>query len=443
MPVPGGPHRMIDCRRSRSIACAQRAAGREQRRPGRRTRRACADACARPAEQPIGRPASRRGSSSNRVDIRAPRGRCRAASYRISAAATATLSDSTARCIGNASARSVGGVDQPHRAGRHPRRRGAIAAGRAESHVGERRRRRAGPSATTPMPCRRRAARSRRPAAARAATGSRNVLPIAPRSAFQPNGFGGSVARDDAGRAAGFGGPHDRADVAGVLHAAQISTSGWRPDADARHRPRSECSRQWTRARAMATMPEGCCTGLIAARTLIGDGEDATRRALRDRARARVSASACRSRPRSAKATTSIGTPVASASCDEVLAVEQHRTGGAQPDARASVAEALDDRVLPAGDPFHAAAVIILPDGDCSHHSATMLHDESANPEEVRGRDPVARPRAEDRAADGRSSARASSGIFARTPSTRRPRSASVWSSRASACCRSGSARSR
>ena len=51
--------------------------------------------------------------------------------------------------------------------------------------------------------------------------GRRKALPIDPRSAFQPNGSAQPLAATTPAAAGRFRGPHDRADVARILHAAR------------------------------------------------------------------------------------------------------------------------------------------------------------------------------------------------------------------------------
>ena len=101
----------------------------------------------------------------------------------------------------------------------------------------------------------------------RPAIGMRNVLPIAPRSAFQPNGSARAVVTDDPRRAASLRRANDRADVSRILHSF---TSG-----PARDVARSTCSRVGARTpgdRRHARAADR--TGLIAPSTGVGHDDD-------------------------------------------------------------------------------------------------------------------------------------------------------------------------
>ena len=260
----------------------------------------------------------------------------------------ATLSDSTGARIGMVR-RQSGGRDGVGRQARRPRRRAGSPPGRADrtSRAACRRAARS-PAARSP-------ARRTAPAIAaigwRTAIGIRNVLPIAPRSAFQPNGSAVPSPQMIAGRAAALRRADDRADVAGILHAGQ--------DQDERRigrRSGGTCvaARPGGSARSRRR-PDGCRTGLIAASTWSDT--------CRTRAPARCACSArsrvVAARPaRSAIATSSTGDR-ASAALPASRCAPSSSTAPSRVRRVRQLAEAAHERILAAGNTFHRG-------GDCT-----------------------------------------------------------------------------
>ncbi len=185
----------------------------------------------------------------------------------------------------------------------------------------------------------------------RLARGSRKALPIDPRSAFHPNGSALAPQKIAPVAPPGLGRAHDRADVAGVLHVHPPPA----PAAGARRRARD---RLVAGRAAMATMPEGVETGLIAsmtARAAVRVSMPARARASRTRAPSPVSASP--------SPTTAVSTDDAALQrlVQQVQAVEQQ--------ARALVLAARDraaggdERVMAAGEVSHGGGA------DADQHS--------------------------------------------------------------------------
>ena len=366
---------MIDCSRSRSIACAQRPARRRADPPGRRTRRASAAASAR-------RAASTRGASagSGCVVVRFIEqghrpSRCFAASYRISAAVTATLSDSTGGRIGIVT-RSSAAVTSVVR--------------QARAFAAEQNRDRAAQVGTPAAACRA-AARSRRSAMPRCSerldrrrSGWRDCDRQPERAAHRAaqrlpaERIRRAVGRDHAGGAAAVGGADDRADVA----------------------RRPECRRAAGRAAARAA------SDLVERRRLAAVRQRDDARGLADRAhrrhhrrghaddlRAGAQRRDRRGRRRGAS-TSALGkrdvssvTPAASASstrCSPSSRITPSRSAPAR-----DVAEARDEAdsggwrcgASAMSEPIIEAS----PTRPCYH----LRRDESAAAQEVRGRDPA------------------------------------------------------
>src|SRR5262245_33238091 len=216
----------------------------------------------------------------------------------MSAAAIATLSDSTGARIGIVIRASLASISEAGRPGPSPPSR--MPQGACRSQWG-----RGVPPRGTVAKIRSPSARARcitSGSGCLAATGSLKVLPIAPRSAFQPNG---SAQASPA-----------TTPVAPQASAARImaptlpgSCTSLRSSTSCGPRARTSATVAGDRL-AIATTPEGRCTGLIAARTASGT-TIALAPALCTRAASVVSRPCVR---RSANATTSIDAPALTAS---------------------------------------------------------------------------------------------------------------------------------
>ena len=253
LPVPGGPQRMIDCSRSRSIASRSGLPGREQvlladelverarphplgeRRAAARPRRAWARR-------------RRRGSWSFMRASASPPLPARFVED-AAPAATAALSDSTGARIGIVTRTSAAATMPSGRPGAFaadeqrsgPREVGVVQRrAAARRRRDDRARRAAGRRAT------------RRADVVRAAIGSRSALPIEPRSAFQPNGSRRARRSTTTPVAPAASAARTIAPtLPGILHVGQRTTTSARRAAPRRALEPAGATR------AMATTPDG------------------------------------------------------------------------------------------------------------------------------------------------------------------------------------------
>ena len=320
--------------------------------------------------------------------------RCREASYRISAAAIATLSDSTGGRIGIVSRSSADATRSS--ASPAPSAPSRIAAGRVRSAsagvVPSR-----GTVATTVMPARFEPRDRRRASGCLMAIGIRNVLPIAPRSAFQPNGsavpFAGDRRRSRRSRRR-RGRSRRRCRDPG--RRASTSTSAGVPRSASSQRRPADAARWRRRPRADARGSSPRCTWSGA----LTSSAPGARRERRRRPRG------CRSRARRRPTVSRCDAGASASRRDARRRAARHSSGRGAP--RASSRKRCDERD---SDGSRCA-----PCGDCTSHSVTHtghaqaetalllsgVADERAADQEVRGRDSCKLDkRAEDGAAEG------------------------------------------
>ena len=181
--------------------------------------------------------------------------------------------------------------------------------------------------------------------ARRSASGT--CCPCAPRSAFHPNGSAVPSPQMIAVAPHAFRRADDRADVARVLHADQQQ--------DQRRAGASQAPRERGRAAARDRHdPRRLADRAHRSEHLCRHADDARAGALR---LLRATASVGAARPPTGMATTSTGTCERTRLLEQMRAVEQH--GPPRPPPRGEIAEAADERILPAGDAFHRG-------GDCT-----------------------------------------------------------------------------
>ena len=233
--------------------------------------------------------------------------------------------------------------------------------------------------------------------------GRRSALPIEPRSAFQPNGSADCPAAITPVAPAASATRTMAPRLPGSWTSHATTTSGARS-------PRREiaCPVGARPVGASATMRAGRATGL----TRRHDGRGGRRRPRRRRPRAGATSGAMSRAARGASAATiamSIASPAPSASVDQVRAVEQHGVGRVAAARRARKRATTGFcRLRDHGSASLAKHSTVVP---CIRPHGGV--DEGAADQEVRGRDPRARSRAEARAAEG-DQARARAGRPAR-----------------------------
>ena len=198
----------------------------------------------------------------------------------------------------------------------------------------------------------------------RAPTGSRNVPPIAPRSAFQPNGFADPSTATTPVAPQAAAARTIAPTLPGSCSPARTSTSGLGLTPMARrscHALQKMQPPAWT-VRARDGDDAGrVLDGADRGEHLIGDGEDRDRRATRGLRERALSASVRSARARSAKAATSIGTPRRERFLHQVRAVEQDLTGRRAAGRARESRKRLTIAFCRLADPFHPLLLFSIP----------------------------------------------------------------------------------
>ena len=249
LPVPGGPQRMTDCSRSRSMASRSGLPGASRFCwPDvlvERARAACAPpaACGRRRRRPGAR---RRRTGAGRSWPSGAARRCRCASNRMTPAATATLSDSTGACIGIRTRTSAAATASSGRPAPSPP---------TSSSTGPRSRRRTGPGPPAGV-----VATTRHAAPPSLGAGRADVRPVVQR---QPQGAAHRAAQrlpaERVRRALGHNAPVAPA-ASAARRMAPTFPGSWTPathDGQGRRRRPDASGRRRRASRAMATMPGG------------------------------------------------------------------------------------------------------------------------------------------------------------------------------------------
>ena len=361
LPVPGGPHRMIDRRRSCSIASRSGRPGASSASwPTKSSRVRGRMRSASGASRSVGGVAG--GSSANR-SIRVPR-----------VPLSRRLVENQRRRDGDVERFDRSSHRNGHELVRRHRRRSATPAPSPPRTiaVGWRESRRAAAACRRAAP-RRRAGRrvrpsrhgSRRPAcrASRPADGTCRPSRRAAPSSRMDSRILRSRRRPSRRKAAAVA--HDRADVArDPAGRPAPARADWGLTPMARLVPRiAEMQpRSWTVRTRDGDDAGRVLDGADRGEHLIGDGEDAPAALLDVRGERALSARCVGRELRSEHATMSIGMPQRERFLHQVLAVEQDLTGQrALAGCARELAEALDDRVLPAADPLHPLLLFSIP----------------------------------------------------------------------------------